>query len=161
MTEVLKNIVSFFKTRLITAKISPNIEIDYSTYYFANKDVALSLAEGWKKLRVELDNNPGCIKEQKWNDFYSDGTRTEKLTVDIEGVVMTLTGPHEPNPNFKKPPAEPVKSEEQRANEALDQLIQSTSVIWAITHCSDIKHDAFIQFLNANRTTTSRKGGAV
>lgn len=155
MSEVLKNIVSFFKTRLITAKVGPKIEIDYSgsNYYWALDDIALALAVEWKKLRAELNNNPSCIKKQKWNDYYSDGTRTEHLTVDIDGVVIELEGPHEPNSNFVKPPAEPIKSEEQRANEALDELIRSTSMMWAITHCSDMKHHTFIQFLNASRKT--------
>ena len=153
MSEVLGNIIRFFKTRKIEAKVGPKIEIDYHDWGVVD-DVALALNEAWKKLRVELNNNPSYIKEHRWNEYSRDGKRREELTVEIEGVVMKLRGPYEPDPHFVRLPAEPKISDEQRANEALDQVIRSTSVIWAITHCSDMKHHAFIEFLNASRKTS-------
>jgi hypothetical protein len=155
MSEILKNIVSFFKTRKITASVSPKIEVDYH-YWGSNDDLVLALAEDWRKLRVELNNNPSCIKTQKWNDFYSDGMRAEVLTVDIEGVFMTLEGPSEPNPNFVKPQPRPIKSAEQQANESVDEIIRGTSIIPAITHCSDIKYRTLIAFLDASRQTSAK-----
>jgi len=156
LSEKLKSIVSFFKTRKISAEVGPKIKVDYQTWFSTNDDIALTLKAEWEKLRREIDANPTCIKEQKWHDYFTDGTRHEELTVDIDGVVLELEGPYYPNPNYKQPEPEPRISDEQKGNESIDNLLQRTHLIWAITHCSSLKFETFIDFVEATRKTRSK-----
>lgn len=156
MNDKLKNIVSFFKTRKISAEVGPEIEVDYHCYSSANDDVKLALKAEWEKLRKEIDANPACIKEQEWNEYFSDRTRQETLTVDIDGVVLELKGPYYPNPNYSEPEPKPRISDEQQGNECVDGLLKQTNLIWAITHCSSVKFETFIDFVEATRKTRTR-----
>lgn len=154
MSEKLKSIVSFFRTRQISAKIRPKIQVDYEKWDY-NDSVALALKNEWEALRKEIDANPSCIQKQEWSTWGSK-MRQEKLTIEIEGVTLDLEGPHYPDPNYKSPEPEPIMSDEQRGNEAIDSSLHQTNLIWAITHCSSLKFEAFIDFVEATRKTRTR-----
>lgn len=145
----LENIVNFFRSRLTSLKISPNISVDYNSW---DDQIKLALKEQWEKLKEELRLHPNIIKEQKWSNGYSDGSRRENIVLDIEGVIMQLEGPYYPDPHYEHPPII-IKTEEQKGNESIDGLITGTSMVWAITHCTELKFNTFMDFLKATRTT--------
>ncbi len=145
---MLENIVNFFKSRLASVKISPRISIDYTSW---DDEIKLALKEQWEKLKEELKLHQNIIKEQKWSDGYSDGRRREDIVLEIDGVVMRLEGPYYPDPNYNRPPII-IKTEEQQGNESIDHLITGTSMVQAITHCTELKFKTFIDFLKATRT---------
>ena len=149
MTDILRNVVQFFKSRRTTATFGPKITVDYGLWTY-NEDLKSAMKKQWEKLREELDLHPECIKEREWLR-YREGERKEELTVELEDVVIKLIGSYYPDPDYQPAKPEPIKSEQERGNEAVDQLIRSTTMIWAITHCSWRKFEALINFLRATR----------
>ena len=91
MTGALDSIVQFFKTRKTEAMVGPKIEVNYDRYE-PNDDVGLALKKQWEVLRKELDSQPSLITSQEWRS-YRPKMRQEKMTVEIDGVVMELEGP--------------------------------------------------------------------
>lgn len=150
MSDTLKKIAGFLRSRRAEVTVGPDIEISYRVYA-RNEDVKLALKIQWEKLLKELDLHPRCIKERKWQSYSSDGTRHEEITIDIEGVIMKLSGPYYPDPDYEPAKPKPIKSEQERANESIDELITRTNTLWAITHCGWRKFEALINFLKATR----------
>jgi hypothetical protein len=150
MSKIVRDIVQFFKTRKISAAVSPTIKVSYEHWTSFNEtpDVEEALKKAWEGLRSQLEASQ--IKKQEWNT-YREGYKQEELLVDIEGVLMELEGPYYPDPEYKPRSPEPLKTTEQSANETLDTLLQRTDVLWAITHCSNEKFYAFINFLKATK----------
>ena len=157
MKDVLKGIADFLRSRRAEVTVGPSIKIDYHTYSW-NKDVKLALKDQWEKLQQELNLYPRCIKERKW-ESYGSGKRYEDITIDIEGVIMKLSGPQYPDPDYEKPEPEPVQTDEEKANEGMDQLLHQTSISWVMTHCSRSRFETFVEFLRSGRMTQRSKGG--
>lgn len=149
MTGILDNIVGFFKTRQIIARVNPEIKVSYDRWDY-EQDVAIALKKEWEKLKEEIDKNPSCIKVRKLNR-YREGMVQEELTAEIEGVMLHLTGPYYPDSEYTPRPPEKPKSTIERGNEAVDELVRNTTIIWAITHCSDYKFSTLLEFLRATR----------
>lgn len=146
-----EKIVNFFKSRKMTTEVGPSIKISYEhfTGIWEVPDVEEALKKAWERLRSELE--PTQIKKQRWNT-YREGHKQETLLVEIEGVLLQLEGPYYADPEYKKPvQEEPPKTTTQKANELTDTLLSSTQVLWAITHCSEEKFYAFINFLKATK----------
>lgn len=153
VSNLLKNAVEFFKTRQINAQISPKIQVSYEHWYPYNVDgVGVALMKEWEVLKAEIDKTPSCVKDRKWNTYRS-GYKQEELTVEIDGVVMELKGAYYSDPDYKPYKQEEPKSILQQANESIDGAVRNTDIIWAITHCSNWKYDALIDFLNATRAS--------
>ena len=147
--------MEFFKTRKVSATVSPTLEVSYAhwTSFAEIPDVEQALKRAWEQLRKELDSSQ--IKKQEWNK-YREGYKQENLLVEIEGVLMELEGPYYPDPDYKPRPPETPKTREQQGNELLDQLLIQTQMLWSITHCSNEKFYAFINFLKATRESSTQ-----
>ena len=150
---MFETIVKFFKTRLVSAKISPEIKIDYDRYD-DNHDANLALKKEWEGLRKEIDLNPSSIKKQDWQN-YRRGMKQEILTVEIEGVLLELEGPYYPDPDYKMPIPESQrrKTEEEIGNEGVDAIVGNYQFIQSLTHCSQFKFNTLIAFIEATRAS--------
>lgn len=151
---MFENVVKFFKTRQISAKVSPEIRINYDVSY-SNDDVSLALKKEWEGLRKEIGLNPSCIKKQDWKD-YRTGQKQEALTVEIDGILLKLEGPYYPDSDYKKPEPQRAKTAEEQANEGVDEFVGSGCFIWNLTHCSQFKFNSLISFLEATRASRSK-----
>lgn len=154
MNDVLKRVANFFKSRRTEATVGPKIDVDYDIWTYC-EDIKLALKKQWEELRKELDLHPECIEKQDWKR-YREGERQESILINIEGVIITLDGPYYPDPDYKAPKPEPPKTDEERANEGVDQLLHSTNLVWVMTHCSRAKFETFIDFLRSGRMTRKR-----
>lgn len=156
MNEKLENIVKFFKTRAISANISPKIEVNYRCRYWDfNADIITEkLKEEWEKLREELNANISCIKKQEWEDYGKE--KHEKLCVNIDGVIINLIGADYPNTDYVPLITKYVPtSDTERANRDIDDLIARNNILWCITHCSKDKYSALMEFIAATRRNAS------
>jgi len=151
---MFERVVQFFKSRKTTTSTQPHIEVSYSTFSY-DDNIKLELVKQWEMLLRELESDPSIIKSRKWNTYQWDGTRKEEIVAVIDDVVIKLEGPYYPDPDYKKPPAMPPKTETERGNEAVDTMI-SANMVWAVTHCSERKFEALIEFLKATRSSASR-----
>lgn len=147
---MFESIVKFFKTRVTPINIQPKIEVDYHSY---DEDIEIILKKEWESLRKEINQEPSIIKKQEWNSGYSDAKRREKLTVEIDGVLLQLEGPYYHDPDYKKPEPQRAKSEEEHGNERVDEMIGNHSFIWGLTHCSQFKFNTLIAYLEATRAS--------
>lgn len=154
MSNVLKSVASFFKSRRTNVTIGPRISVDYDIYTYV-EDTKIAIKKQWEQLRKEIELHPECIQKQEWQR-YRKGERQEKLILELEEVVIELEGPYYPDPDYVPAKPEPPKLEKERADETVDALLQQTSLIWAITHCSELKYRRLIQFLEATRITGKR-----
>ena len=150
MTDILSNVVQFFRSRKVAANVWPEIRVDYDRSYIWDEAVKVVLREQWEQLRAELAKNPSVIKSQGWNE-YREGQRQEELVLEIEGVNFKIHGPYYPNPAYQRPTPPPPKTPEQQGNETIDNFLQSTNILWGLTHCSDDKFNTLIEFMRATR----------
>lgn len=152
---MFEKMVEFFKSRKVTALIQPKITVDYHPFSILNDEsVTASLREQWENLLQEIiSSDTKIVKERKWFDYQE--TRQEKITVEIDGVTLKLEGPYYPNPNYIKPIAQMPKSDIERANENIDAMVVHSDLLNIITHCSERKYEALIEFIKATRATRS------
>jgi hypothetical protein len=156
----MEKVVEFFKGRKTVAKVGPKITVSYAytTYSFPMDDVEVALHQQWEVLRPQLDQAPNCIKKTEWRT-YRVGERQEHLSVEIEGVLMELEGPYYPDPDYvAKPEERDTRTEEERANDMMDQMLQRTDWIWILEHCSTAKYHSFLDFVQASRLARTRRG---
>jgi hypothetical protein len=146
---MLEKIVKFFQSRTMSMEIQPTIRVSYSSW---EAEINLALKEEWEDLLKELDENPKIIKNRKWTS-YSGDMRQEEMILQIDGIVIELTGPRYPDPKYVKPIPDPPKTQIESANESIDNFFGQGPIIWALTHCSEVKYEALIQFIKATRVT--------
>jgi hypothetical protein len=154
----MEKVVEFFKARKTVAKVGPKIGISYSytSYGFPVDDVEAALHAQWEVLRPQLDQAPNCVKKTEWTR-YRTGYRQERLSVEIDGVMMELEGPYYPDPDYV-PNLEQrdMRTEEERANDRMDRMLQQTDWLWILEHCSTAKYHSFLDFIQASRLARTR-----
>jgi hypothetical protein len=151
---MFEKLVEFFQKRRVTTQIQPSIAVNYDPWSY-DENVKLALKEQWEGLLKELER-ASHIKERKWSSSFG-GKRRELIKVEIDGVIIDLTGSEYPDPEWKQPAPAGPKSDTERGNEDLDQLTQNSSLLWALSHCSDRKYEAYIEFVKATRATRSER----
>jgi len=147
---MFERVIKFFKSRRTVTTVQPKIEVDYVSFSY-DDNIKLQLQKQWEALLKELESDPSIVKSRKWSMTHHDGTHKEEIVLDIDGVIIALDGPYYPDPDWKKPLSEPPKTETERGNEAVDVVMRATDMLWAVTHCSDRKFEALIEFLKATR----------
>ena len=98
---MFERVIAFFKSRQVTVETGPMITVSYSSWNVRHTDLEPRLREVWEQLRKELD--PRTIKEAKWDEPNFSEKRHEEITLDLEGVLIHLTGAEYPNPNYREP----------------------------------------------------------
>jgi len=150
---MFERVIQFFKSRKTVASVQPRIDVNYWSY--GDEAISLELRKQWEALLKELESDPSIIKSREWSTYTHDGTRKEEIVIDLDGVIIKLEGPYYPDPDWTKPQPVSPKTETEKGNEAVDQLIARTEMLWGITHCSERKFEALIEFLKATRASRS------
>lgn len=150
---MFEKVIEFFKSRKTTTTIQPEIKVDYICF-LVGEDMRMELRKQWEGLLQQLSLEPSIVQSRKWSSYITfDGERREEIKICIDGVILKLEGPYYPDPDWVKPPIREPKSESEQGNEAIDGLLRTTNMTWALTHCSDRKFEAFIEFLKATRAS--------
>jgi hypothetical protein len=150
---MFEKVFEFFKTRKTTTEIQPDISIDYGLICVGD-DVEAILRQQWEGLLVEIEQNPSIeLIKRTWSS-YGGRERYEQITLSIDSVRLKLRGVRYPDPAWTEPHRE-HRTETEQGNDTIDSLISQTAMVWGLTHCSERKYEAFIEFLKATRASRS------
>lgn len=151
---MFEKVAQFFQQRKTEVRIQPEIQIDYHAY--APDDVKVALKDQWEQLLKEIEKNPEMVKSRAWLSWGNGSNRKEEIVVVIDNVLIKLEGPDYSNPNYRPSGEPPRISPQEQANENLDGFISSSRILWDITHCSDRKFDALVEYIKATRSARTQ-----